>query len=275
MKCFMNTQPHIERHFNESCLIPALRAIGQSRRVYASEALPPHREDYYEIHLITDGSVNWWVENETHYLPPDSVYVTRPGELHGGVKNMIQPCSLTWLQVDTTALTEPSMRAELERLDKRMWLGAHELIGYVTAMLTEIRQPQPDSPHLLTAYLQLFLAHLLRQCRRSTTTAVPDQFDLLLQYIDSHLIEQLSIDDLCRMANLSRSRIFQLFDTHLGQSPISYITSLRVKQAQVRLKQSADTITDIALTLGFSSSQHFATVFRRYTGMSPRQFRQG
>lgn len=267
--------PQIERYFGRKCLIPALQAIGQSRQVYAREELPPHYEVNFEIHLIQDGSVHWWVEDEVYHLQPDSVYITKPGEMHGGVKNMIQPCSLTWLQVDPIHLTDEALKTELNNLNKRFWLGASELVGYVTAMLKECRQPQPDSGRLVGAYLQLFLAQLLRQHRtRSEQKIYPPQFADLLTYIETHLAEAITIEDLCAHSHLSRSRIFQLFDEYVAQSPISYAMSLRIKRAQILLQDSEQPITDIAFELGFSSSQHFATAFKRHTGVSPTTYRK-
>ncbi|MCB0034122.1 MAG: helix-turn-helix transcriptional regulator [Anaerolineales bacterium] len=267
--------PQIERYFGDNCLIPALQAIGQSRQVYAREELPPHYEVNFEIHLIQDGSVHWWVEDEVYHLQPDSVYITKPGEMHGGVKNMIQPSTLTWLQVDPQHLTDEVLKNELYNLNKRFWLGASELVGYVTAMLDECRNPRPDSGRLVHAYLQLFLAQLLRQHRtRSEQKIYPPQFDDLLTYIETHLAEAITIDDLCHYSHLSRSRIFQLFDEYVGQSPVSHIMSLRIKRAQALLHQTDQSITDIAYELGFSSSQHFATAFKRHTGISPSAYRK-
>jgi AraC-like DNA-binding protein len=267
--------PQIERYFGRNCLTPALQAIGQSRQVYAREELPPHYEVNFEIHLILDGFVHWWVEDEVYHLQPDSVYITKPGEMHGGVKNMIQPCSLTWLQVDATYLTDDLIRTELNGLNKRFWLGASELIGYVTTMLDECRTPQPDSGRLINAYLQLFLAQLLRQHRtRSEQKIYPPQFADLLTYIETHLSEAITIEKLCTYSHLSRSRIFQLFDEYVAQSPVSYAMSLRIKRAQTLLQQTDQPITDIAYELGFSSSQHFATAFKRHTGIPPSLYRK-
>lgn len=271
------SKPQIERYFGRDCLISALKAVGQSRQVVARNGLGPHFESYFEIHLIMDGTVNWWVEDESYILPPGTVYITKPGELHGGYKNLVQPCSLTWLQVDGEALADASMAAELQALDLRRWIGAQQLIGYIQAILDECRRPRPDSPRLVSAYLHLFLSHLLRQTARTEEThAYPPRFEQLLHYIDSHLAEAsaVTVKDLCEFANLSRSRIFQLFNQYVGQSPISYIMSSRIRIAKIKLQQSDLSITEVALEMGFSSSQHFATVFKRITGATPTEYRR-
>ncbi|MCA9999274.1 MAG: AraC family transcriptional regulator [Anaerolineales bacterium] len=271
------TKAYIERYFGEQCLVPALKAIGQSRQVEAREGMLPHHELYYEFHLVLDGAVTWWVEDEIYPLQPGSVFVTKPGETHGSVENLVQPSQLTWLQVDAMVLPDSSMQAELAALQQRTWLGANDLVGQVQQLLVEIRQPQPDSPRLVRAHLQLFLAQLLRQYgQRRDEPHFPPQFEALMVFIEARLtaVPPLTIDDLCQQASLSRSRIFQLFEQHVGQSPISYINSRRIEKAKQMLRTSGKIVTDIGLELGYSSSQHFATAFKRITGLTPSDYRQ-
>ena len=130
---------------------------------------------------------------------------------------------------------------------------------------------------IIEGYLQLFLAKLLRQYHnRMSEPDYPQHFMQLLSYIDERLVaeELVSIQDLSEHVQLSRSRIFQLFDEYAGQSPISYMNSKRIEQAKQKLKQSDIPITQLAHEMGYSSSQHFATMFKRMTGMTPREFRK-
>ena len=271
------TRAYIERYFGEQCLVPVLKAIGQSRQVEAREGMLPHHELYYEVHLVLDGAVTWWVEDEIYHLQPGSVFVTKPGEAHGSVENLVQPSQLTWLQVDAALLPDRTMQAELAALKQRTWLGANELVGQVQQLLAEIRQPQSDSPRLMMAHLQLFLGHLLRQYgQRRHELHFPPPFEALMGFIAERLtaVPPLTIDDLCQQSSLSRSRVFQLFEQHVGQSPISYINSQRIERAKQWLQTSDKLITDIGLELGYTTSQHFATVFKRITGMAPSEYRQ-
>ncbi|MEM9164982.1 MAG: ATP-binding protein, partial [Cyanobacteria bacterium P01_F01_bin.4] len=173
--------------FDQECHIPALRAIGRSRQVAAREGLAPHFEPYFEIHLVMHGVVDWWVEDETYTLRPGSVYITKPSERHGGVGNVVQPCSLTWLQVDPRQLSFDGERIEQELLEinERTWSGAHELIDLVDTMLIECRHPKTDSPRLINSYLALFIGRFLRQYRnRSIQPAPPSHYETLKTYLD-------------------------------------------------------------------------------------------
>ncbi|MEZ4631651.1 MAG: AraC family transcriptional regulator [Deinococcales bacterium] len=269
--------PIIERYFGKDCLIPELCAIGFSRQIEARTDLLPHHERYFEIHLVSDGVLHWWVEDEIYHLPPNSVYITKPGELHGGMQNTVQPSSLMWLQVDPECLDE-SLCEGLFSLNLRTWLGADLLVPLATEMLEEIRQPQADSARMLSALLELFLSKLLRQQQAATESSqkLPKSLQQLLQFIDDELKEGHlpRVTRLCEMLGLSRSRLFQLFECYLGQSPMNYVKGRRLEQAKNLLKTTELSITQIAMELGFASSQHFATQFKKQTGMTPKHYRQ-
>ncbi len=275
--CPIMSQANIKRYFDDDCLIPALKAIGQSRQVVARDDLLPHHETHFEIHIINNGTVNWWVEDEIYALEPGSVFLTKPGELHGGIKNIMQPSTLTWLQVDASFLKDSSIEQELLEISERQASSTPELLQLLETMLEEIETPKADSPRLLTAYLDIFLSKLLRQYQHKTSDEnLPEVCRVLFKYIDEHITaeEPIKVEDLCNHVGLSRSRIFQLFEEHVGQSPIAYINRRRVERAKHYLRQTKQQITQIALELGYSSSQHFATAFKRLTGLSPKEYRK-
>ncbi|MDX3002699.1 helix-turn-helix transcriptional regulator [Kribbella solani] len=65
----------------------------------------------------------------------------------------------------------------------------------------------------------------------------------------------------------------ELFAGELGRPPHRYLSERRIDRARQLLEASAIAITALAISLGFSSSQHFARVFRQHTGTTPTAFR--
>ena len=96
-----------------------------------------------------------------------------------------------------------------------------------------------------------------------------------IAYLRRHLSEPVRMDDLVRHVGFSRARMFDLFKAQTGLTPNDYLQRLRVEAAQVQLRQTDFSVTQIALGNGFSSGQYFSTVFARYTGVSPTGFRKG
>lgn len=90
-------------------------------------------------------------------------------------------------------------------------------------------------------------------------------------YAAAQLEEPLSLDDLADKAGLSLSRFKARFREETGETPRSYINRLKIQQAQAFLRQG-DSITAVSQRLGFSTPNYFATVFRRFTAMSPVEY---
>lgn len=83
-----------------------------------------------------------------------------------------------------------------------------------------------------------------------------------------------SIQDMVGIANVSRAQLMRLFKQQIGVSPYAFVNSIRLQQAAVLLKRSADSILSVALSVGFQSETHFGKVFKKQYGVSPGQYRK-
>jgi AraC-like DNA-binding protein len=81
-------------------------------------------------------------------------------------------------------------------------------------------------------------------------------------------------EDLAARTRLPQARFFREFKALAGVTPKDFILRLKIEEAAKLLEQAPSrTVTEIAHELGFSSSQYFATVFRRYLRASPGEYR--
>ena len=74
---------------------------------------------------------------------------------------------------------------------------------------------------------------------------------------------------------LSRNRIIQLFQNQYEKTPMEYLNGLRIDRAKELLANTPDNVLTIALQSGFESLSAFYTQFRRVTGVSPNEYREG
>jgi AraC-like DNA-binding protein len=95
----------------------------------------------------------------------------------------------------------------------------------------------------------------------------------ILRYIDDHLGEPVRVARLAQVARLSESRCKARFKREIGVPPAEFWLRKKVERAMVLLKSRS--VTSVAYDLGFSSSQYFATVFKRYMLVNPSQFHAG
>ncbi|CDX42602.1 HTH-type transcriptional regulator glxA [Mesorhizobium sp. SOD10] len=97
----------------------------------------------------------------------------------------------------------------------------------------------------------------------------------IIEQMEHHLVEPLSIEKLARSVKRSRRQVERLFRSELGRSPLSYYRELRLERARMLLTQSAVPIVDIAVACGFISASHFSKSFREIYGMAPQEVRRG
>lgn len=101
-----------------------------------------------------------------------------------------------------------------------------------------------------------------------------ERVKLMLQYIQRHLGEALTLDGIARSANLSKNECLRCFRNILGCSPIRYVQELRVQQAAERLLRTEESISEIAAACGFQEMSYFAKLFRRLNGCTPSAYRK-
>jgi AraC family transcriptional regulator len=113
----------------------------------------------------------------------------------------------------------------------------------------------------------------LRQPRRSGTLT-DRQFRRLSEYVDHHLANDLSVFDLGRATGCSTNTIASGLRAATGSSPWQFILMRRIDRGKTLLASGQCTVSEIALECGFSSSQHFATAFKKQVGLTPGGYRR-
>ena len=95
-----------------------------------------------------------------------------------------------------------------------------------------------------------------------------------MDYIAENISQPMTLKELADYAGYSLSRFKALFREVTGQTPAQYIAMHKVEQAKELLRDPGRSITDIAYDLGWSSSNYFCAVFKKYTNVSPLHYRK-
>lgn len=97
----------------------------------------------------------------------------------------------------------------------------------------------------------------------------------VLDHIDIHLHEGVTVQNLAKRAQLSVPHFSRAFSRSVGISPHRYLMRLRIQHASCLLWNTQRTASEIALLVGFSDQSHFIRCFVRHTGKTPRVYRRG
>ncbi|MGA0563521.1 helix-turn-helix domain-containing protein [Ancylobacter sp. VNQ12] len=112
-----------------------------------------------------------------------------------------------------------------------------------------------------------------RQPRRPKSGLPKWRFKRVAAYVEENLAEPITLADMASAAGLSRMHFAAQFRVATGMRPHEYLLRQRIERAQKMLVESRDSLVEIALGVGFQTQAHFTTVFRRFVGDTPYQWR--
>lgn len=162
----------------------------------------------------------------------------------------------------------------------RAELGSEDpvLTNAARGIAAEMRDQSPLGTLLVESYVGIMFAQLLRLQRYAPATPrsgglPPAKLSRVIARIEEDLDADLSLSKLSDLAGLSIPHFCRAFKESVGVAPYTFILKSRIARAKEFLRHSELSVTDIALSCGFSNSSHFANLFRREVGMTPTAFR--
>jgi len=100
-----------------------------------------------------------------------------------------------------------------------------------------------------------------------------ERINKILTYINENIMKEISLDDLAREACFSKFHIHRIFSAYVGETLNSYILRTKLSKAATRLcSDSTKNVTDVAMRAGYDTPAAFTKAFKKYFGMSPRDF---
>lgn len=275
-------------------MLPFVDELG-STRSHLARRVPWHAHAGVQILYLQRGTTAY----EFAAPRPGTVVLTGghllviPGGLaHRGAPDIRPPCSLLHLvfakRHGTAGTPSPFTPPEftwLKRQFSRHPLEPRPFSRRICRLLEELSRSLSTRPVARRqappgqARLRLQLCELLIESAAQLEAAPPPEQDELIAaaeaWFRSHLGEKIRMTALSRALGVPRARLFDQFKRSAGLTPNDFLLRLRVAQARELMADPQRSLTRIALETGFSSSQYFSTVFRRYTGRTPTAYRAG
>ncbi|MFB4162503.1 response regulator [Alteribacillus sp. JSM 102045] len=101
-----------------------------------------------------------------------------------------------------------------------------------------------------------------------------DKIERAKKYIDEHVNEAISLEEIAEYTDLSPAYFSNLFKETLGENFIDYVTKRRIEKATAMMKEQAYTLKEISFTVGYKDPNYFSRVFKKYYGLSPKQYQK-
>lgn len=264
--------------------LPELPEVGKLQVKNAAWPMPMESHpDAVEFLLLRSGCKQIQVEDRLYEMQGGDLLVVFPGERHGAEDFVQNRTSLAYLlmavptEVPRFCMLEEEERSaiweQLKLLKGRMLKVSPSVCRTMDRLFDHVNTGLPLERARIRTELMRFLFQILEEAGEEDKS-LPADIAAVIRYIREAREEMPDIAKMAALVNLSESRFKQKFKQATGIPPAEFTVREKIRESQTLLKDPARTVTSIAMELGFSSSQHFSVLFRKYTGLSPIQYRQ-
>lgn len=242
-----------------------------------------HRHDnVIELLYITRGPGSYRVGDYNYLIQPGNLVICNANVLHGEPPfqdHSLQSycCVLTDLQLPNlpaNTLMENSHYPVLFFSQDKMHI---ENMMQTMHSLNEQSKEYHQVCNLLANAL-LNMVYIKLQKRQQPTEfnhkSNEDFIQNITQYLDKHYMEAISLQNLGNIFHISHYYLSHIFKIETGISPMKYVMYRRIGEAQNMLMNTDKTIGTISETLGFGDNCHFSSMFKKYVGITPTQYRK-
>lgn len=236
---------------------------------------PPHLHDAVEIVYLQAGSSLFMHGTEKTQLEAGDIFISFPNQIHGYENSTDTQLYLLILPVKPCLAAYRKVLTEKVPVRPYLKTGEWEPEGIESLLQLALRDKATVSEEVMQGYFQVLMGKLLGQLTLQNADSISDDaLRTVLLFINDHYTEPLTRKEIAKAVGYNESYISHLFSQTLKTTMPEYIHSLRLSDATRLLSQTNQSVTRIALDLGFGSLRNFNRVFLKETGMTPTQYRQ-
>lgn len=235
----------------------------------------PRVIDYYSVHFVLGGEGKITIGDSERRIKAGDVFCLFPNQTHQYITAPDNPLELFWLAIDgkqsssllnRIGLTERSYHIQ-DFINLDMKNVIDELINQFKAMETDVEFIR------LSLIYKLFHSLSIRAKEKNLSPVTSGKWiQRSKQYMDMHFADGITVNDVAKYIGIHRSHFTTRFTSEIGVSPSHYLLALKMKKAVAMISDHTFTITEIAYSLGYSDLYSFSKVFKKYHGVSPKQF---
>lgn len=246
-----------------------------------------HTHPFCEIYYLKQGKCTYVVNNKHYHLKAGDVFIAAANHAHSTSYSGNEPCQRMIIFFNTERLENhiqikyPQMINLFNRsckiiLEQKAKIHIESLFEKI---LKENNQSMFYADEMIRLYTTELIFLLLRHgtyCYESDTDKIHYSEDIenALTYITDNYMYTISINSVASYCNLSPTYFSKKFKIVVGKTFKEYLQYLRISKATQMLLTTDDSITKIALQCGFSSSNYFKDSFKKFSGLSPREYRK-
>jgi AraC-like DNA-binding protein len=241
---------------------------------------PRHFHEELELNIRQGDGWRFNYRGASHSVPSDTLVLTQPGEAHQADCMSDRDCTFRGIRVSGNLLQQVTI--EVAGRDAAMPCFPIPLVHDrdFSTQLIQVHQAlqQPSSQLEQQTLILDLLAKLVLRYAETPPGLVKlgveiQPADRVRTYLEDHYNQEISLEQLSQVVNLSAFHLNRAFRKTFGMPPHAYQIQVRILQAK-KLLRKGWSLDRVAIETGFVSQSHFGSHFKRLIGVTPRQYRQ-
>ena len=246
-----------------------------------------HMHPFTEIFFITSGQGTFQIGDEIVSVKESDLILINPNCSHTE-RSVSSSNPLEYIVFAINNLAIGTLPSNLTNDDTKDTLNTYKILNFnkkkseilynLNTLIRELEEKNLNYELACKSILTLFLIQVMRNT--SSDIFITENFEKIniecmkiKNYIDSHYSENITLDFLSNLTYVNKFHLVHLFTKEMGISPINYLINKRIDESKNLLSTTHYSIRDISSIVGFSNSSYFSQMFKKITGISPKDFR--
>ncbi|MBQ7774812.1 MAG: AraC family transcriptional regulator [Lachnospiraceae bacterium] len=250
-------------------------------RLYTRPKLPtwrPRGRLDFQLLYIASGKAHFHFDGKEHIVTAGHMVLYRPKEPQKYEYYGEDQTEVYWVHFTGGNVTN-ILRSYGLTADKRVFYCGSSLDyqNLFRSMINELQMCKENYAEMLEMYLRQIFIMLQRYFLNSLKTDnahVIEEIDKATLFFNEHYSEDISIDEYAQNNHVSVSWFIRNFKQCTGSTPMQYILSKRIYNAEILLQDSSYNVTEIAQIVGYDNPLYFSRIFKKVKGLSPSEYRK-
>lgn len=269
------------REFSDEIDVSRLRSMAS----YVSDF---HIHNFYELFVLLDGELSFFIQDSCYQITAGTLLVINDLELHKAVNRLTTPYERIYIHIpppffrrhDTPEIDLSACFRNREPGTNNVVLLDESQLQYILLQYEHMKQaaayPLTGQTLLMETYLLqllIFINHLFDGRPAVLPCTYSDNTQTILQYIQDHLLEPITLDELAGHLFLNKYYMCHMFKKETGTTIFNYLLLCRLSKAKSLLMQGKN-VTETCFGAGFKDYTNFITSFKKFTGYTPKKFQK-
>ena len=239
---------------------------------------PNHSHPAYMFVISYDNETEVYIDNKKLQPYPNTIFCLSPEIQHHEVQNYLPPkyCAIfiqkEFFQAQCTYYTKEPIYFNGDIVE----IKSSKLDTQIKEFINETYNEHPSKESVLTNIALLLTHEIIRNVLNYTPHSIQLSENIILNraiaFINTHYSQNITIEALANLSQLSSSHFSKLFSDSMQISPMTYLKRIRLQNAKKMLLSNQLSITQVAQQCGFNSSAYFSKLFKESFNETPKEF---